>query len=57
MKVLKFIGKFFSFIGVFLLVLLVVIYAAGLIFCYGPSVHARNLFVTTMLETGQMKFG
>ncbi len=56
MKVLKFIGKFFSFIGVFLLVLLVVIYSAGLIFCYGPSVHARNLFVTTMLETGQMKF-
>ena len=56
MKVLKFIGKFFSFIGIFLGVLLVVVYSAGLIFCYGPSVHARNLFVTTMLETGQMKF-
>ncbi len=56
MKVLKLIGKFFSFIGVFLLVLLVTVYSMGLIFCYGPSVHARNLFVTTILETGQMKF-
>ena len=31
MKVLKFIGKFFSFIGIFLGVLLVVVYSAGLI--------------------------
>lgn len=56
MKILKFIGKTFSFIGVFLGVLLVTIYGMGLIFCYGPSSHARNLFVTTLLETGQMKF-
>ena len=56
MKVLKGIGKFLSFIGIFLLVLVISIYCIGLIFCYGPSVHARNLFVTTLLETGQMKF-
>ena len=56
MKVLKLIGKIFSFVGVFLLVLLVTVYSMGLIFCYGPSIHARNLFVTTLLETGQMKF-
>lgn len=56
MKVLKYIGKFFSFIGIFLIVLLVTVYGMGLIFCYGPSIHARNLFVTTLLETGQMKF-
>jgi len=56
MKALKFIGKLFSFVGVFLIVLLVTIYGMGLIFCYGPSAHARNLFVTTLLETGQMKF-
>lgn len=56
MKVLKFIGKFFSFIGVFLGILLITVYAMGLIFCYGPSVHARNLFITTFLESGQMKF-
>ena len=56
MKFLKVIGKFFGFIGVFLAVLLVTLYGTGLIFCYGPSVHARNLFITTILETGQMKF-
>ncbi len=56
MKFIKGLGKFFSFIGVFLVFLLVTIYSIGLIFCYGPSVHARNLFVTTLLETGQMKF-
>ena len=56
MKLLKIIGKFFSFIGVFLAVLLVTVYGMGLIFCYGPSTHARNLFITTILETGQMKF-
>lgn len=56
MKILKGIGKFFGFIGVILLGLLVTVYGMGLIFCYGPSVHARNLFVTTLLETGQMKF-
>ena len=56
MKFLKAIGKFFSFVGVFLAVLLVTVYGMGLIFCYGPSTHARNLFITTILETGQMKF-
>ena len=56
MKLLKVIGKLFSFVGVFLLTLLVTIYGMGLIFCYGPSIHARNLFITTILETGQMKF-
>lgn len=56
MKVLKCLGKVFSFLGVFLLILLIVVYLMCLIFCYGPSTHARNLFVTTILETGQMKF-
>jgi len=56
MKTFKFIGKLFSFIGVFLIILVATVYGMGLIFCYGPSTHARNLFVTTLLETGQMKF-
>lgn len=56
MKFLKILGKLFSFIGVFIVLLVVVVYSMGLIFCYGPSEHARNLFVTTLLETGQMKF-
>lgn len=56
MKLGKIILKFMSFIGMFILVLFVTIYGMGLIFCYGPSTHARNLFITTILETGQMKF-
>lgn len=48
--------KALSFVGVFLLTLLITVYSIGLIFCYGPSENARNLFVTTLLETGQMKF-
>ena len=56
MKVVKLIGKGLSFIGVFLLILLITVYLMCLMFCYGPSEHARNLFVTTLLETGQMKF-
>ena len=56
MKFLKFLGKIFSFVGIFLAVLLATVYGMGLIFCYGPSTHARNLFITTILETGQMKF-
>lgn len=56
MKFLKFLCKTFSFVGIFLAVLLVTVYGMGLIFCYGPSTHARNLFITTILETGQMKF-
>ena len=56
MKILKIFGKTFSFVGVFLIILIAIVYSMGLIFCYGPSNHARNLFVTTLLETGQMKF-
>ena len=56
LKILKIIGKIFSFIGIFLGGLVIAIYGMGLLFCYGPSIHARNLFVTTMLETGQLKF-
>lgn len=56
MKLLKVIGKGFSFILSFIVVLFITVYGMGLIFCYGPSIHARNLFITTILETGQMKF-
>lgn len=56
MKVVKFIGKLFSFLGVLLLFLVINLYLMCIIFCYGPSKSARDIFVTTMLETGQMKF-
>ena len=55
-KVMKIILKSFSFIGIFLVILLITVYSMGLLICYGPSEHAKNLFVTTFLETGQMKF-
>ena len=55
-KVMKIILKSFSFIGIFLVILLINVYSMGLLICYGPSEHAKNLFVTTFLETGQMKF-
>ena len=55
-KVMKIILKSLSFIGVFLVMLLITVYSMGLLICYGPSKHAKNLFVTTFLETGQMKF-
>lgn len=56
MKFIKFAGKLLSFAGVFALFLVINLYLMCVIFCYGPSKNARDIFVTTMLETGQMKF-
>lgn len=55
-KVLKIVGR------VLVVVLLTVVVLAGTLYimlyrcCNGPSSTARNVFVTTLLETGQMKF-
>ena len=43
---------FFTFVGFLLITLVLTCY----LFCKGPSETAKNLFVTTFLETGQMKF-
>lgn len=56
MKAVKLIGKGFSFVGVFLLIAIITLYCSLLLICYGPSTKARNLFVTTFLETGALKF-
>ena len=56
MKIVKLIGKGLSFVGVFLLICIITLYASLLLICYGPSTKARNLFVTTFLETGALKF-
>lgn len=55
--------KILKIVGRCLLVLLVtVVILAGTLYimlyrcCNGPSATARNVFVTTLLETGQMKF-
>ena len=55
-KTLKIILKGLSFVGVFLLMAVVTLYSVLLLICYGPSTKARNIFVTTFLETGALKF-
>ena len=55
-KVVKFILKGLSFIGIFILFVIITVYTSLLIICYGPSKKARNVFVTTLLETGALKF-
>lgn len=55
-KVLKTIGKIVSFIGVFLVVFIITLFLTVELFVHGPSMNARELFVTTILETGQLKF-
>ncbi len=54
---------FLKAVGAFFLIVFTVLIAAGLtlyrtlaLFCTGPSEAARELFVTTLLETGQFKF-
>ena len=56
MNVVKFIGKTFSFIGITLVVIIITLLLTIFLICHGPSESARNLFVTTVLETGQLKF-
>ena len=56
MNVVKSIGKIFSFIGITLAVIIITLFLTIFLICHGPSASARNLFVTTILETGQLKF-
>ena len=55
-KGLKAFGRILSFFGVFLLMLVIMLYISLLIICHGPSKNARNIFVTTFLETGAFKW-
>ena len=50
-KLLSIIGKIFAFIGVFLGMTVVILYAVILLICYGPSTGARDTLITTFLET------
>lgn len=53
---LRGIGWSFAFLMTFLAILLIFLLLLMWMFCNGPSVSARNTFVATMLETGNMKF-
>ena len=55
-KTFRFIGKLLAFIGVFLGMTIVILYAVILLICYGPSTGARDTLITTFLETGAFKW-
>lgn len=55
-KVLNILGKLFAFIFATLIIIVVTVLFMINMICNGPSIKARELFVTTFLETGQMKF-
>ena len=55
-KIFRGIGWFFAFLFTFAAVLLLTVYLLMMLFCKGPSPAARDTFVATMLETGNMKF-
>ena len=55
-KVLSSIGKAFSFLGVTVAMVLVALIFTIVLICHGPSESAKELFATTILETGQLKF-
>ncbi len=48
----RILGILFGTIGMILLTFIVMM----ILICHGPSERAKELFVTTLLETGQMKF-
>lgn len=52
----KVIGRIVFVVLTFLLVTVAGAYTTMWIICHGPSLAARDLFVSTILETGQMKF-
>ena len=55
-KFLKYFGRLLLLLGITLVWLVIILAMTIRLVCYGPSERARNLFVTTMLETGQMKW-
>lgn len=50
------IGKLAAMVGVFLLAFVALFFGATTIVSYGPSPTARNLFVSTVMETSAAKF-
>lgn len=55
-KALSIIGKVFSFLGVTLGMIFIAFVLTITLICHGPSESAKELFATTILETGQLKF-
>lgn len=55
-KVARWVWRVFAIFLTTVFMAFVGIYGALWIFCHGPSTAARDLFVSTILETGAMKF-
>lgn len=55
-KALNVIGKIFSFLGVTIGMIFIALVLTITLICHGPSESAKELFATTILETGQLKF-
>lgn len=55
-KALSIIGKVFSFLGITLGMVFIALVLTITLICHGPSESAKELFATTILETGQLKF-
>ena len=55
-KALSIIGKVFSFLGITLGMVFIALVSTITLICHGPSESAKELFATTILETGQLKF-
>ena len=53
-KALNVIGKIFSFLGVTLGMIFIALVLTITLICHGPSESAKELFATTILETGQL---
>lgn len=55
-KVLSILGKIMSFVGVTVGAVFIALVLTITLICHGPSESAKELFATTILETGQLKF-
>lgn len=55
-KVLSILGKIMSFVGVTVGAVFIALVLTIILICHGPSESAKELFATTILETGQLKF-
>lgn len=55
-RVLKIVGKISAFVGVTLGMVVVALAITMALICHGPSQSAKEVFATTILETGQVKF-
>lgn len=55
-KIINYILKGLAFIGTTVGAVAILLVLSILLICHGPSISARQLFVTTVLETGQLKF-